>query len=417
MNINLASYTNKDSDTVEVSKEHLDIAIKIYEELRKSSASQKVSWFKHRKMMEKEGFYDSENSENYRQLIKNERRRRGVLPDVAKHAELLADDKLKAIKEEIGEISYAKRDAQNSFRELNKLKRELTDDVLLIERVENAISKMNFDFVRKNKVNDNKYDYSNTEMIIGFSDLHFGSLVDVEGHKYDTKIADELVMSYADKIIDIAKKENIRKAIVVNLGDLIENLYMRTQNLYSAERNLSEQIVDASELVIKFLIKLSEHIHIRYTAIAGNHDRSQGNKNESIFGDSAIVVSNKIISTFIKYSGANIEFVETDVYHYIHRVNNRKLLFVHGDRVPLNKSSLLAEQSMLYGEDFDMIISGHVHHFRMIEVSANKYQVTFGSIKGSDEYTLKTLNTNASRSQGIILISESGDIEVRKINL
>ena len=417
MSIKLASYTNKKGVVVEVTKSHLDTAIKIYEELRKSSTSQRISWSKHKKMMEKENHYNSENSENYRQLIKKERKRRGVLPDVVKHAELIADDKLKSIKEEIGEISYAKRDAQNSFRELNRLKRELTDDVLLIERVEEAISKMNFDFLKNKKATQDKLDSSKTEMIIGFSDLHFGALVDVEGHKYNTVIAEELLMSYAEKIIDIAKKENIKRAIVVNLGDLIENLYMRTQNLYSAERNLSEQIVDASELVIKFLIKLSEHIHIRYTAIAGNHDRSQGNKNESIFGDSAIVVSNKIISTFIKYSGVDIEFVETDVYHYIHKVNGTTILFVHGDKVPLNKSSLLAEQSMLYGENFNMIVSGHVHHFRIIEVSANKYQVTFGSIKGSDEYTLKTLNTNASRSQGVILIDENGEIDVRKVNL
>lgn len=401
---------------VEVTEEHLDKSVSIYEELRKSSASQRVSWFKHKKMMEEEGFFDSESSEAYRQMIKQERKRRGVLPSVAKHADLIADNKLQSIKNEIGEISYAKRDAQNSFRQLNKLKRELTDDILLIERIESAISNMNLESIPKSNKKKKKNNFG-TEMIIGFSDLHFGSLVDVEGHKYNVEIAEELLMEYADRIIDLADKKDIGSAIVVNLGDLVENLYMRTQNLYSTERNFAEQITDASELVIKFLIKLSQNISIRYTAISGNHDRINGNKNDSIFGDSAIVVSNKIISTFTKHAGLDIEFIETDTYHYIHRCNDKTILFVHGDRVPLNKQSLLAEQSMLYGEDFDMIVSGHVHHFRMIEVGTNKYQVTFGSVKGSDEYTLKTLNTSASRSQGIIFVSEDGEISVEKINL
>lgn len=415
MNAQLASYTNKDGEQIEVTDEHLDVAIEIYEELRKSSPSQRVSWFRHKKMMEKESYFDSCTHENYRQLIKNERKRRGLLPNLHKHVDLLADNKLQAIKEEIGEISYAKRDAQNSFRQLNKLKRELTDEVLLIERIEESLKNKDFTKIPKKKeISENK---QGKEMIISLGDLHYGAIVDIEGHEYDVEIAEKLLMDYADKLMKLAKDNDIVKAHVVNLGDLIEGLYMRTQNLYSSEKTYAEQIVDASELIIKFLVKLSEEISIKYTAISGNHDRINGNKNDSIFGDSAIVVSNKIIDTFAKYSNADIEMVKSDVYHYIHEVNGRKILFVHGDRVPLNKTSLLAEQSMLYGMDLDMIVSGHVHHFRVIEVGQDKYQVTFGSIKGSDEYTLKTLNTSASRSQGVIFVNQDGTMEVKKVNL
>ena len=53
----------------------------------------------------------------------------------------------------------------------------------------------------------------------------------------------------------------------------------------------------------------------------------------------------------------------------------------------------------------------------MNEVNDDKYIVTFGSIKGSDEYTLKTLNTSASRSQGIILIDSDGEFEIKKVKL
>ena len=98
-------------------------------------------------------------------------------------------------------------------------------------------------------------------------------------------------------------------------------------------------------------------------------------------------------------------------------INGKNILFVHGDKTPLKKSTILSELSTLYNINFDLVVGGHIHHFTMNEVSDDKYIVTFGSIKGSDEYTLKTLNTSASRSQGVILVSETGNVEVKMVKL
>lgn len=411
------SYTNRHDELITVSEAHLDTAIEIKEELQKASPSRRTSWAKHKRMMIAEGFSDSENSENYRQMIKQEQKARGVLPSAKKTAEMVADNKIESIKHEIGEISLAKRDAQNSFRELNKLKRELSDGVLLAESIENVLREKDFGkpatfepvYVEK---------LFKKDMIASLSDLHYGAIVDVEGRMYNTKIAERLLMEYAEEIIAIAEENNVESVYVINLGDIIEHLYMRTQNTFSSSSTLGEQITEVSDLIIKFLQKLSKYLKVAYSAISGNHDRMNGNKQDNIYSDSAVSVSNKIIETFTKYgSNDRITYVDAEPYHQIISMHNRNFLFVHGDRTPLAKQSVLAEQSMLYGIDFDAIIGGHVHHHTVKEVGEDRYVVTFGSIKGSDEYTLKTINTSASRSQGIILVGEDGEFEIKQVKL
>ena len=121
----MLSFTNRTGDKVEVTKEHLDNALAIYEELSKNSPSGRVSWRKLKKMMIEDGFENADSNEPYRQLIKRERKHRGKLPSVEKHADMLADSKIKSIQEEIGEMRSSKREAQDQYLKLNRHKREI----------------------------------------------------------------------------------------------------------------------------------------------------------------------------------------------------------------------------------------------------------------------------------------------------
>lgn len=407
------SYTNKSGEKIKVSESHLDASLELVEELQKASPSRRVSWAAHRRMMMEEGFDDSENSEAYRQMIKAERKARGVLPQVEKYADMVAEGKLESIKNEIGMIQHNKLDARQEFLRLSRLKRELSKEIVLIESLESALSEKDFASVRFTPVVDRRLKVR--KMYAGLSDFHYGAIVDVEGFTYNIDIAEELLMKYADELIDVATKENVEEIHVVNMGDAIESAYMRHGQGYSVDKTLSEQIADAAELIIAFLQKLSQYVKVTYTGFNGNHDR-MSSKNDTIYSDGAVNVINRIIETFVKYSDTKIKFEATEPYHYVGSSYGRNFLFVHGDLTPIKKQSVLAEQSMLYGIDFDVLAAGHIHHFTMKEVGLNKFVTTFGSIKGSDEYSLKTINTSSSRSQGVILVDEE-DFEIRKIKL
>ena len=412
----MRSFTNLDGELIELSDEHLDIAIELKQELKKASPSGRISWAQHKRMMESEGFYESESSENYRCAIKAEQKSRGVLPSIQKHVELISDNKLQSLKDEIGNIRENKLEAQQEFLKLNRMKRNLSKDIVLIESLERALSEKDFgktsEFKPKLRKSDGK-----SYMIACISDLHYGAKVEVDGQYYDTELARYYLLEYGYRIIEMAEHNNVEEVHVMNLGDLIEGDSMRASNTYSAEKTFAEQIADSSELIIEFLKLLSGHVKVRYSGIAGNHDRIHKAKDDTIFGSHAVHVSNKIIETYAKYSGDGIVYEQANDYDHIISANNKSFLFVHGDMTAVGRKTILAEQSMVYGINFDALIAGHIHHFTMREVGDDKFVATFGSIKGSDEYSLKQLGTSSSRSQGVIIIEEDGDFEIKKVKL
>lgn len=365
--------------------------------------------------MMKEGFEDSASNESYRQLIKSEQMKNGTITKLEKHVDLIADNKIESIKEMVGELKFSKLEVQAESLAMNRTKRALAKEVVLIEAIERVLGEKDFAEVKFEPFYNPRF--KTKKMNACISDLHYGAKVDIEGNIYNTDVARELLMLYADKLLAIAKMENVEEIRVMNTGDLIEHAYMRNTQAFGVEEVLSKQITDASELIIDFLLKLSQHVKVTYSGINGNHDRINGNKNDSLYGDGAVSISNSIIKVFTQYSDSGVVFEEAEPYHHIVQEYGRNFLYVHGDMTPMKKKSILAELSKMYGIDFDAVIGGHIHHFTMTEVGRNQYVVTFGSLKGNDEYTIKTLGVKSSRSQGIVLVDEDGEFEIRKVNL
>ena len=411
----MRSYTNKDGQSIEVSQEHLDTAIQIKQELQKASPSRRASWNQLVRLMEIEGFYDSENSEAYRCMIKAYQKSVGQLPEVTKHADMVADSKLKSIKSLVGDIAYERRENRNYLREINKGKNELIDFAILVEEIGNAIREHDFS---EFKLEMKPLTLSGEKkMIVGLSDLHVGALVDTDINKYNFNVAVERLSRYASRIIQEARQNDVTDLYIMNLGDTVEHASMRFSQGFNAEFTFSDQIVRASDLIIKFLMFLArEGFNITYAGIAGNHDRIT-DKDKNIDGDHAVKPINEIIKVFIRHAGIeNIKFEEARDYSHNLQLNTRNFKFVHGDLDSLKDDNLIAKHASLDGIDYDMIVMGHYHHYREMEVGFDKRVVVFGSLKGADDYGEK-LRKISIASQGFIIVDEFGDIEVKRINL
>lgn len=368
--------------------------------------------------MRKEGYDDSDTNENYRCMVKNYQKKMGTLPSVQEFKTEVQNNQLASIKEEIGNMKMAKLELQEQARSTNKLIRETGKNVLLIESIEKAlrdnpplgaetpkVQEDNPFFVRENK-----------SAIVCLSDIHYGAEVDLLDNVYNTSVAKIRLRDYLSKVVKRLRRENVTAVHVVNLGDIIENAYMRSQNLFDVHLNLSEQIVQVTDLIIEFLSGLqTEFGLITYQAIAGNHDRLQGNKDNNLNADHAVNISNQIIKTWIRYSGASVELLDNDGYFADLDVMGYKFAFVHGDRNNLNKKTMLAEISSTHDVNYDCLIGGHIHHFTENEVGLGKHQVTFGSVKGIDDYSIR-INAKSTPSQGFVIVSKEG-YEVRKVEL
>lgn len=403
------SYTNKDNEVITLSKEHLDRAVEMYDELAKLSPSRRVSWAKLSKMMESEGFDGSESSENYRQAIKNARRARGTLPTVESYADMLSDEKKDAIKREIGEISFSKQDAQDTFNRLNRLKREYSRDILMVEAVNEALGDIDW-----STINLPQYKPRHTgdkTLLVTLNDLHYG--YDVEGFSTIESVK-ETLNRYADRVIKLGINDGVSEIIVANLGDTIENK-LHSQSAIDSKKSAPQQMVEASYAIISFLAKLSEGFDVKYYVCKGNHDRVNSRYKENLDGESYIDINKAMVDMFFM-DFDNVNRIDTDSpYYHTLDIKGHKLYTAHGHRVKAKDTNLLATLSANYDTLFDIVLTGHLHSTSIVEVGENKFQIITGSLKGYDTFSEK-INKKSGKNQ-IGLIFDESHVDIRVINI
>lgn len=414
----MRSYTNKHGEIVTVSQEHLDASVRIKRELQMSVPSHRTNWHQHKRLMEAEGFTDSEASENYRQMIKAYQVSTGSIESREKHADLIAESKLNSIKEAVGEMYFTKREMQMESLKLGKLKREVTLFGVISEQIHKALL-TELNEIIPNYAYQCRLPLSAGRMVVLLSDWHIGATVkNVMGNNYNFSIAKKRVAKFIARIKEIAKQEGITQLDIVCLGDMTEHVSMRKVNqAHEAEFPLAVQIVKAYELIRDLIVNLSEDFNVTYRGISGNHDRMNGDKGDNIDGDSTIYVINYMVKLFVeKAKASRIEYVEVDNINYSTSfyVNDYHMKFVHGD----NESGVkkLASHADIDNTSYNVLAMGHLHHHAVKEVGQNKYEIYVGSLQGANNYAMKgKFLSNAS--QGIIVVNQYGEIDIKRIDL
>lgn len=420
----MRSYTNSKGEKVNVSSEHLDIAVKIKDELQKLSPNMRCNWKTHKKMMIEEGYKDSDKNESYRCMIKDYQSKNGTINTKEKMADLVSDKKLDSIKNAVGELYYNKREVQIESQKLGKLKREITLLGVVAEEISESVNNYLRDFdVKVYKHVDYKEE---NRMIVVISDWHIGAVVDnVYGNSYNYQIATERVEKLYNKVKKIALENNVKTITIASLGDMTEHISMRNVNQsFESEFNMSEQIVKSFDLVKNFTLNLLNNFNIEFTGVSGNHDRINGRKEDNVDGDSTIKIINHFMKEFIDATnkklpkGMFIRYIESDNINYssIVNINGRKIKFVHGDNERHGRGRILSSHSALDGEVYNLVIMGHVHHFEVTEVGQNQFEVYSGSLMGQNNYAVKS-KFSSTPSQSVVLIDKNGEIDIRRVGL
>lgn len=399
----MAKYTDDKGKQHEISEAGLARAVLYKLEIQKEEG--KADWKKIIKMLKADGF-DVVKSEGFRQAVKKFQKKTGKLPR-------RQDFEQSSLTLRLGELSQAKRELQNQRREFNKIKRELLDQSLYRNELEAALREAISDF----KANGYDYPQSNLNvsdelkftqnednaLVVSLSDWHIGCEFKTSYNEFSYKIVTNLVAEYLSKIERLIDNYSIENVLLLNLGDIIENFYMRNfSQSFEAEFDFSTQQAKAIELVSWFVKKLClDHpqTHFSYSAVAGNHDRMNGNKKEVVYGDSF----QTILNLFLKNLPLeNFEVIEQDspVKGSV-SFADVNIAFEHGDRLNLNDKHIMATVSQRDGRVYDALLVGHLHHYQAVE--NNGLFVMSGSLKGTDTYS-ESLNLRADRSQACLLI-------------
>lgn len=419
ISISQRSYTNRKGEKVVVSEEHLATAIAIKEELQKNSPSRRVSWAQHKRMMQAEGYEDSDTNEGYRCLIKDEQKKRGSLPSATSHAEMVAKNTLDSIKEQVGQMRQAKMETQAANRELNKSIRDASKGITMLEELSKGLSQATF--IKPQPFKKSKQSDNSKALIVCLSDIHYGSQYKLDGGKitHSTEITKALMQQYARRVVDFLVNDgNISVVHVVNLGDSVEGSQMRTQNTFEVTESIAEQQVHVTELIWNFLATIKSWCrYITYQGIAGNHDRYAGNYRNEITGENVSTAINGTIKLLME-DCEGMEYLKTRTPKFSDiSVLGHNIALVHGDLNRIDKDdNALAKLSNFYGYPYDLVLGGHIHHYSMTEVGANQYQVNFGSFKGTDEFAQRNLLASG-RSQGMVLIEQDRPVRVIRVPL
>lgn len=413
------SYTNKEGMTVTVDEKHLDFAVDVKLELQDKSPSRRISWHEHKRIMEEEGFYNSDTSESYRCLIKDYQKKIGKLHSLQKHVDLVHTSKLDAMKRYVGDFRFEKQANQDLLREINKIYRDMSRSAVLADEFRNVLlDDITFDV--PHYIYEPKAVSEKTKGILVITDWHIGAVVeDVVGNNYNYEIAVKRLNELKKKTIDYCKTFNITDLYVLGLGDWIEHLYMRANQSQDCEFSPSMQIAKATKLVFELIVNLSEYVNIKFASIAGNHDRFAGNKNESFDDDNANVVIGEGIKdmlSILKSDRIELLDVDTRAKEISLEINSKRFKFLHGDLDRGSMKRRLKDHISMHNEFIDYLVHGHLHNYYVQDDDNGRMVVGVGSLMGKNNYS-KALGSATDASQALIIVEEDGTVTPIRIGL
>ena len=304
------------------------------------------------------------------------------------------------------EVEIKRKQTQANNVETNKLVREYSRKLNIVERLEAAVESLEpLPSINANK-DIRKGSANTTEITVDIADAHYGRKGIVYGlnddilAEYSVEIFKNRMAQLLSHTIDTVEMFNVEKVHVLNMGDAIDGLLRLTQ-LKTLEEGVIEQILNFSEYMSNWLNTLSKYADIEYYSVLGNHAelRIEGIKSGELKDENL----ERLIPEFIKLRLANNDRVvihEPKFFHLL-EVRGTNIALTHG-QFERNLESSINQYSMIYGVQIHVLKTGHLHHFNSKTVGMLGQQniefVQSPSICSVDEYAMKFKKTSKSGS-------------------
>lgn len=400
-------------EPVSINMHDLDQIVAIVKEEMLASPSQNPRWKKVNKKANQLGLPYS-NSKSFHDLVMKRLSVKQEAPvQSANHDDVKQFHK--TFGTELGQFQMQKRFSQNERRHLNKLKRNLTDQVLFRQQIEEAIATPIKVHEKPAKIDLAKTD-PETDVIV-ISDWHIGATVNITSNQYSLLIAKQRLRTLYEKAVKYLAKHRPERCLIVNLGDLIEGAQMRYNQAYTIDLSLGQQITEAGQLQTNFVRDLANvfpKINFSFTELEGNHDRFAPNKKNELPQDGISMVARELLREASKDT-KNLQVIEpADEYRYLANLRGHNLMFVHGDRDKLAEKDILGKLSTFVRRPIDVLVGGHLHSIQIREQGNDQFVCQSGSLIGPSDYS-NSLGIVSSPSQ--LFISVTNDEIVPQIVL
>lgn len=229
---------------------------------------------------------------------------------------------------------------------------------------------------------------SDNDLLVSLNDIHYGASYSNFWGEYNPDVCREMMRTYLDKIIQVAKLHNSENCYIWENGDAISGSIHKTIQISNKE-NVVDQIIGVSELIAEFIAELSKHFKsVGFVSVAGNHSRLDPNKENAPLDERL----DDLVEWYLKSRLQNFENVtigigeKVDSTMYLLRVRGMNYAGVHGD-LDGSASQIQSVQTMI-GQPLYAVLSGHMHHNKVDVVQGIK-TVMAGSFLGMDDFCLR----------------------------
>jgi len=347
--------------------------------------------------------------------------------------DLIENDRVENISDVymLKEIEEKKLELKKERMKLNTLRtitnrdlRETARIELYLEQLKEAIENIK-PLYTPNKENYNFDAKEDKVGLLGISDIHFGKIVEIKDLKGNiiNKYNEDVFKNRMDKLfretVSIIKKENLKKLVIYNLSDCIDGI-LRISQLKNLQYGIIDSVIKFSEFIAEWLNTLSNYIVIEYYQCWGNHDEIRlltGKK-----GDFPEENVGRLIMEFLELrlkDNKNI-IIHNDNNPYIFsNILGMNIFGFHGECKNLN--SALKDLQMIYKEDIDLLLAGHLHNGNLNTIGMGQYgdiqTIRLPSLCGIDDYSIKLMKSASAGSNLFIIDKNKGKTITYDINL
>lgn len=313
------------------------------------------------------------------------------------------DDYIKELEEQKKEIQKERvklRDERALKNRDTRIEARVEQKLDYLEKVISQQGKIDYQPLKKSQEQD-----SGNDLIIMLSDLHIGQNFVSAWGRYNLVTAKDRIEQYLSKIIEIKKRHNSSNCFVTLQGDMISNSIHKTLAVTNRE-NVIEQVIEASEIIVSFLVELSKLFNnVTVAGVVGNHSRID-RKDDALKDERLDTIIEWYAKSKLKEFD-NVFFEESfDNTFSSFVVRDKHYFIVHGDYDKFDMNGV-AKLSMMAGYFPYCILFGHKHFPAATEINGIKL-IQSGSFPGAgDDHTIE-LRLKGKPSQTVLVCNNEG---------
>ena len=315
------------------------------------------------------------------------------------------------------ELEKAKIKLRTEKLEYNKWLREEARDELICEKICSAIRAQN-SLVVPESIVVNKV---NRSAVLAFGDEHYAAEFTIYGlygeiiNSYSPEIFEQRMWDLFYQTIDIIEKEHLTTLYVFALGDFTDGI-LRCSQLMKLRYGVVEGTVRYANFIANWLNELSKYVKVKYQMVYGNHSelRMLGQPKGTFKEENTGMFVREIIKTYLE-NNPNFEMIINPTGLIFDNIEGLNVLGIHGE--VKNMENAIKDFSNTYNTNIQILLGGHMHHYKAETVGVNKDVINVPSIIGIDDYSM-SLNKTSNPGAVLFCIEETKGVTLEyKIKL